>query len=130
MVTGSMTEDIRWTSSDGLSLFARAYGPPDAPLTVLCMHGLTRNHKDFEPMIHALGERHRFIAVYVRGRGLSDRDPSPENYTPAVYAGDMLALLDTLDIPSAAFIGTSMGGLMSMLLSKHVSWSRFGSGFE
>lgn len=113
-----MTEEIRWTSSDGLSLFARAYGPTDAELTVLCMHGLTRNHKDFEPMIHALGDRHRFIAVDVRGRGLSDPDPNPKNYSPAIYAGDMIALLDELDIPSAALIGTSMGGLMSMLMMK------------
>ena len=113
-----MTEDIRWTSSDGLKLFARAYGPADAPLTVLCMHGLTRNHKDFEPMISALGAKHRFIAVDVRGRGASERDPNPENYSPAVYAGDMIALLDDLGLRSVALIGTSMGGLMSMIMMK------------
>ena len=43
-------EDIAWTSADGLSLYAKSYGPAGAPLTVLCIHGLTRNHKDFEPV--------------------------------------------------------------------------------
>jgi pimeloyl-ACP methyl ester carboxylesterase len=62
-------EDIAWTSADGLSLYAKSYGPEDAPLTVLCIHGLTRNHKDFEPMIAALPARYRFVAVDVRGRG-------------------------------------------------------------
>ena len=63
-----MTDEIFYKSPDGLSLYARCYGPLDAPLTALCMHGLTRNHKDFEPMIEALGGRYRFIAVDQRGR--------------------------------------------------------------
>ena len=113
-----MTDDITWTSSDGLALYAKAYGPPDAPLTVLCMHGLTRNHKDFEPMISALRGQHRFISVDVRGRGKSERDPRPENYSPAIYAADMIALLDSLGLESVALIGTSMGGLMSMIMAK------------
>lgn len=111
--------DIRYTSSDGLNLYAKAYGPADAPLTALCMHGLTRNHKDFEPMIDALldrGMKVRFIAVDVRGRCHSDRDPNLENYTPAVYAADMVALLDHLGLDKVALIGTSMGGLMSMVM--------------
>ena len=45
--------DLHYRSADGLDLYARAYGPQDAALTVLCMHGLTRNHHDFEPMIGA-----------------------------------------------------------------------------
>lgn len=110
--------DIQYTSADGLQLYARAYGPEDAPLTVLCMHGLTRNHKDFEPMIEALGGRYRFIAVDVRGRGQSDYSQDPAQYTPAVYAGDMVALLDHLGLGKVALIGTSMGGLMSMVLAK------------
>jgi pimeloyl-ACP methyl ester carboxylesterase len=111
-------EDIRWTSADGLDLYARSYGPADAPLTVLCMHGLTRNHKDFEPMIAALPGQFRFIAVDVRGRGLSARDANPKHYSPAAYVGDMAALLDHLKLDRVALIGTSMGGLMSMLMMK------------
>ncbi len=113
-----MTDDIFYRSPDGLNLFAKRYGPDDAALTVLCMHGLTRNHKDFEPMIAALPERYQFVAVDVRGRGNSDRDPNPEHYSPALYVGDMAALLDHLKLDRVALIGTSMGGLMSMIMMK------------
>ena len=110
--------DIFYKSTDGLDLYARSYGPEDAPLTALCMHGLTRNHKDFEPMIAALGGTYRFIAVDVRGRGQSDRTMDAETYTPMVYARDMLTLLDHLRLSRVALIGTSMGGLMAMLMAK------------
>jgi len=113
-----MRSDIHYTSPDGLDLYARSYGPADAPLAVLCMHGLTRNHKDFEPLISKLGNTHRFIAVDVRGRGRSAYDPNPDNYTPATYAGDMAALLDQLHLKRVALIGTSMGGLMAMVMMK------------
>ncbi|MEQ9314601.1 MAG: alpha/beta hydrolase [Henriciella sp.] len=109
--------DIQYRSPDGLELYARAYGPEDAPLTALCMHGLTRNHKDFEPTIEALGGRYRFIAVDVRGRGHSAYATDPAQYTPAVYAGDMVSLLDHLKLEKAVLIGTSMGGLMSMVMA-------------
>lgn len=113
-----MTEDIYYHSPDGLKLYAKRYGPADAPLSILCMHGLTRNHKDFEPMIAALPDRYQFISVDVRGRGHSDRDPNADNYSPAVYVGDMAALLDHLNIKRTTLIGTSMGGLMSMIMMK------------
>ncbi|PKP82090.1 MAG: alpha/beta hydrolase [Alphaproteobacteria bacterium HGW-Alphaproteobacteria-18] len=108
--------DISWTSADGLTLYAKAYGPEDARLTILCLHGLTRNHQDFEPMIAALPRHHRYVAVDVRGRGRSAYDPQPENYKPPVYAKDMFALLDKLGVQRAALIGTSMGGLISLLM--------------
>ena len=108
--------DIQWTSADDLSLYAKSYGPEDAKLAVLCLHGLTRNHQDFEPMIAALPGRHRFIAVDVRGRGRSAHDPNPDNYDPRVYAKDMGALLDKLGLSRVALIGTSMGGLISILM--------------
>lgn len=111
-----MPDDIHYTSKDGLSLFAKSYGDPDAALTVLCMHGLTRNHKDFEPMIAGLSDAHRYIAVDVRGRGRSERDPDPQNYIPTVYVEDMQALLDVLGLKKVALIGTSMGGLMAMIM--------------
>ncbi len=69
-------------------------------------------------MIAALGNTHRFIAVDVRGRGRSAYDPDPSHYTPQVYASDMQTLLDHLGIENVALIGTSMGGLMSMLMMK------------
>lgn len=110
--------DIVYSAPDGLSLYARSYGREDAPLTVLCMHGLTRNHKDFEPMIGALGGNRRFIAVDVRGRGRSQWARNAESYTPLVYAGDMIALIDQLGINRVALVGTSMGGLMSMVMAR------------
>ena len=108
--------DIQWTSADGLSLYAKSYGPEDARLTVLCLHGLTRNHQDFEPMIAALPAHYRFIAVDVRGRGKSAHDPQPDNYDPRIYAKDMGGLLDKLGLARVALIGTSMGGLISILM--------------
>jgi len=109
--------DIFYQSPDGLRLYAADYGPENAPLTVLCMHGLTRNHKDFEALIVELNLPFRFIAVDVRGRGLSDRDPN-KAYSPEVYVGDMGALLSHLGISKVALIGTSMGGLMAMIMAQ------------
>lgn len=114
----------RWTSSDGLSLFARDY-PGDsglARLPVICLHGLTRNSSDFEdvaPFIAALGRR--VIVPDVRGRGLSQWDANPNNYVPRTYARDVKEMLDALGISRAVFIGTSMGGIIIMLLA---AWHR------
>ena len=71
-------------------------------------------------MIAALGDSYRFIAVDVRGRGQSQRDSDPRHYQPAVYARDMVALLDHLQLRTVALIGTSLGGLMSMLLGRMI----------
>lgn len=105
---------------DGLSLFLRDYAPlePGMGLPVLCLHGLTRNGRDFEavaPRMAALGRR--VLTLDVRGRGRSDRDPEPLRYNPATYAGDVIAVLDHLQIPKAVFVGTSMGGLITMIVA-------------
>lgn len=110
----------RWTSDDGIALFARDYAPASGParLPVVCLHGLTRNSRDFEdvaPAIAALGRR--VLALDMRGRGLSDWDPNPRRYAPSTYAKDVLALLDALGIARAVFIGTSMGGIITMALA-------------
>lgn len=105
---------------DELSLYARDYAPlePATGLPVICLHGLTRNSRDFEvvaPRIAALGRR--VIAPDMRGRGQSANDPDPSHYAPAVYAQDVLTLMDALGIPKAVFVGTSMGGLITMVIS-------------
>jgi pimeloyl-ACP methyl ester carboxylesterase len=109
-----------YTSFDGLTLRAFRYGSDTAPLKVLCMHGLTRNHKDFEPLIEILQQRSdldcQFIAIDTRGRGESQYDENTRNYIPPVYVRDVLTLLDELGIDKLALIGTSMGGIMSMLM--------------
>ena len=106
----------RFRSADGrLDLFARIY-PGDGPALVL-MHGLTRNSADFEPLAERLAGRYRLVVPDQRGRGLSDHDPDPLQYRPDVYAADMFALLDGLGIDRAGLIGTSMGGLMAMVMA-------------
>lgn len=109
-----------WTSSDGLTLFARDYAACDGParLPVVCLHGLTRNSRDFEAVAPTLAaEGRRVLALDVRGRGRSDRDPDPVNYSMPVYAGDVAALLSQAGIDRAVFVGTSMGGLITMTLA-------------
>ena len=105
----------RYRSADGrLTLFARDYPGEGAPL--LLMHGLTRNSADFEPLAAHLAGKYRLIVADQRGRGLSEHDPDPAHYRPDVYAADMWALLDSLEIGKAGLIGTSMGGLMAMIM--------------
>jgi pimeloyl-ACP methyl ester carboxylesterase len=112
-------QERRWTSRDGLTLFARDYPAADEEgrLPVICLHGLTRNSKDFEdiaPIIAGWGRR--TIVPDVRGRGQSDRDPNPKNYKPPVYARDIVEMMAALEIQRAVFLGTSMGGLITMTL--------------
>ncbi|MGE0044487.1 MAG: alpha/beta fold hydrolase [Hyphomonadaceae bacterium] len=110
----------RIKSADGLSIYVRDYAAlaPETGVPVFCLHGLTRNSKDFDvvaPRIAALGRR--TLAWDTRGRGLSDRDSEPARYNPAIYVQDALATLDQLSIEKAVFVGTSMGGLITMVLS-------------
>ncbi|GAM98082.1 probable hydrolase [alpha proteobacterium U9-1i] len=113
-------DEHAFATVDGLSVYFRDY-PPLAPVTgapVICLHGLTRNSKDFEtiaPRIAALGRR--VIVPDMRGRGQSANDSDPEHYVPAVYAQDVLRLLDRLEIPQAVFVGTSMGGLITLIIA-------------
>lgn len=81
------------------------------------MHGLTRNSADFEPLAEHLAPRYRLVVPDQRGRGLSDYDSDPANYRPDIYAADMFALLDGLSITQAGLIGTSMGGLIAMIMT-------------
>ena len=108
--------DITYESADGLKLYARDYAHPAPRLTLLCMHGLTRNSADFEGVAGHLAEDHRLVVVDQRGRGLSDWDSNTANYQPAVYVQDMFRLLDKLELDQVVLMGTSMGGLMSMIM--------------
>ena len=109
--------EIHWQSHDGLGLYSRVYPGPEAGApTVLCLHGLTRNSRDFEDLAPRLQQRYRVIAPDLRGRGFSARDPQIQNYQPAVYVQDIVALLDRMDAPRVAVIGTSLGGMLAMML--------------
>ena len=106
-----------WTSRDGLRLFYRDYpGSAERP-PLVCLSGLTRNSRDFADFAERYAGRFRVIVPDFRGRGLSDRDPQPERYNPKIYAADILALLDELEVDRAVFVGTSLGGIVAMLLA-------------
>jgi pimeloyl-ACP methyl ester carboxylesterase len=103
---------------DGLNVFARDYAAVGdvRGVPVICLHGLTRNSADFEvvaPRIAALGRR--VLAFDVRGRGRSDRDPKPERYAAPVYSADVVHAMGALGVERAVFVGTSMGGLITMI---------------
>lgn len=105
-------------SHDGLRLFSRVYpGPSAASPVVLCLHGLMRNSRDFGELAPLLATRYRLIVPDVRGRGLSARDPNPGNYQIPTYLKDVLTLLAGLGVVRSRIVGTSMGGLMAMMLA-------------
>ena len=111
------SSDSYWTSRDGLKLHYRDYdGPADRP-PILCLHGLTRNARDFESLAERFAGEWRVIAPDFRGRGESQHDPISSNYTPPTYAADVLQLLDELAIEKAVFVGTSLGGLVTMVVA-------------
>ncbi len=109
--------DKYWTSPDGLKLYYRDYpGPSDKP-TVLCLHGLTRNSRDFTELADALAGDWRVIVPEMRGRGNSEYAKDTATYSPLVYIKDVEALLVELGVEWFVAIGTSMGGLMTMLMA-------------
>ena len=103
-----------------MSLYARDYpaATGQAKLPVVCLHGLTRNSSDFEdvaPVLASFGRR--VIVPDVRGRGRSQWDENSDNYVPRIYARDVIEMLNELGIGRAVFIGTSMGGIIMMMLA-------------
>jgi pimeloyl-ACP methyl ester carboxylesterase len=116
-----MYREQRWTSHDGLELYCRVYDGTAAARashapTVLCLPGLTRNSRDFESLAPHLAARHRVVCPDLRGRGFSARDPQWHNYHPGTYLADLQRLLQVLDLGRVAVIGTSLGGILGMML--------------
>lgn len=105
-------------TEDGLRLYFRDYDTaPPGLLPVVCLPGLTRNHRDFEMLADRLAPVRRVICPDMRGRGNSDRDPVPENYNVLTETQDVIRLLDVLGVQRAAFVGSSRGGLSAMVLA-------------
>jgi pimeloyl-ACP methyl ester carboxylesterase len=107
-------EDRYYTVPDGLRLHYRDYAGSNDKPPLLCLPGLTRNHRDFIGFAEHYSPRFRVLALDFRGRALSDYDPVPARYHALTYAGDVQQLLDQLGIPRAVFVGTSLGGLVTM----------------
>ena len=112
-------EDCTWTSADGLALHYRDYPAPEgaSALPVLCLHGLTRNARDFSQLAEHLCATRRVIVPEMRGRGMSAYAPNSDSYTPVTYVADVEKLLAELGITRFCVVGTSMGGLMTMLMA-------------
>ena len=110
-------EDRFWESEDGLKLHYRYYdGPEDRP-PLFCLHGLTRNARDFEQLAARYAGEWRVFVPEMRGRGDSDYAKDSMTYTVPTYLGDLDRLFEHEGIDRFVSIGTSMGGLMTMLMA-------------
>lgn len=108
-----------WQSADGLTLHFHDYSGQEGAAAavsrppVVCLHGLTRNARDFEALApHIAGQGWRVLVPEMRGRGRSAYAPDPATYTVPTYVTDVLALLTQEAIDRFVAIGTSMGGLI------------------
>jgi pimeloyl-ACP methyl ester carboxylesterase len=109
--------DAHWSSGDGLRLHYRDYAGDPARPPIICIPGLTRNARDFEGVAERLAGRWRLICVDLRGRGESAHARDPMTYVPPVYCEDMEALIRELALGRFILFGTSLGGLITMLLA-------------
>jgi len=111
-------KDYFFQTTDGLRLFARDYPGPDANAPVLlCLHGLTRNSKDFASLAEALASDFRVVVPEQRGRGLSDYAEDASRYSLLQYVEDTQGLIVELGLQRLSVVGTSMGGLMTFALN-------------
>jgi pimeloyl-ACP methyl ester carboxylesterase len=123
MMSGTGTATSTFVSApDGLRLHARCYGRRSADaLPVVCLPGLARTAADFDTLADALANDaarpRRVIALDYRGRGQSEYDRNPANYSFKVELADVLAVIAALDAAHAVFVGTSRGGILAMLLA-------------
>lgn len=95
----------------------RDFGPTEAERFALCVHGVTRNSRDFDPFAAALSETHRVVCPDLAGRGDSDWLRDPSDYHLLQYNMDLVVLAASLKARSFDLIGTSLGGLMGIALA-------------
>lgn len=106
-----------YSSLDGLELYYREYGGSDDKLPIICLSGLTRNSGDFHTLAERYCKTRKVYALDYRGRGKSQYDSDYKNYEPQTYVRDVFQFLMALKIEKAIFVGTSLGGLLSMGLA-------------
>lgn len=112
-------QDGTWQSGDGLTLHYRDYPGRDDRPPILCIAGLTRNARDFEPVADAFAGEWRVICADLRGRGDSDYAKDSSSYSPAHYVEDIAALFEQAGLDKVVALGTSLGGIVTMLLAAH-----------
>src|ERR1044071_5870722 len=106
-----------YRSRDGLQLYFRDYAGDANRAPLLCLHGLTRNSRDFAALAEHIAPARRVIVPDQRGRGRSQYDANWMNYHPGTYVGDVWTLLREQAIERVIVIGTSLGGLMAILMA-------------
>ncbi|GAB3400600.1 alpha/beta hydrolase [Massilia agilis] len=115
-------KSVLCSSPAGLHHMAyKEWGDPANPRVLVCVHGVTRVADDFDHLARALCGHYRVVCPDVVGRGRSDRLRDPQHYTVAQYVADMVTLIVRVTAGSADesvdWFGTSMGGLMGMMLA-------------
>jgi pimeloyl-ACP methyl ester carboxylesterase len=93
------------------------WGDPANSNVVICVHGLTRNGRDFDELAQALSSQYRVLCPDIPGRGKSEWLTHKEDYAYPVYCADMAALIARSGAQTIDWVGTSMGGLIGMLLA-------------
>ncbi|MCX8018388.1 MAG: alpha/beta hydrolase, partial [Rhodocyclaceae bacterium] len=93
------------------------WGEPANPRVLVCVHGLTRSGRDFDALAQALADEYRIVCPDVVGRGASDWLADARLYATPQYAQDMAALIARLDVEQVDWLGTSMGGIIGMMLA-------------
>ena len=116
-MTEPMLRHVTCASPKGLHRIGYAeWGRRDAPV-LLCVHGLTRNGRDFDAVAERLADRYRVICPDMLGRGTSDRAADPALYAVPQYVADCITLIARLDVEELTWLGTSMGGIIGMAVA-------------
>jgi pimeloyl-ACP methyl ester carboxylesterase len=117
-MTEPLLRDVQCLDSRGLHRMAYwQWGDAANPKVLVCVHGLTRQGRDFDALARALADEYRVICPDVVGRGRSDWLADPMGYTLPNYVADMVCLLARLDAQVVDWVGTSMGGLIGLGLA-------------
>jgi pimeloyl-ACP methyl ester carboxylesterase len=126
-MSGPRLKSVQCSSPAGLHRMAyKEWGDPANPRVLVCVHGVTRVSDDFDALAQAMSDRYRVVCPDVVGRGRSERLADPRHYVVPQYVADMVTLIArvtagvTTDDEGVDWFGTSMGGLIGMILA---SWA-------
>ena len=117
-MTEPVLRDVQCLDSRGLHRMAYwQWGDAANPRVLVCVHGLTRQGRDFDALARSLCGDYRVVCPDVVGRGRSDWLADPAGYAVPGYVADMVSLLARLDAEVVDWVGTSMGGLIGLGLA-------------